>query len=324
MLPLTSFFCDVLPAKPGDPSYYTAFLTQYTLFTVPAIFSQAVLTPGPFEGGAKEDLDSEVDAFVDDLPDNAKARRKQYRAFCNGALLDPGAMVQENEGRTFVSQFFISRSKKIGISNRQLILSALNASAFLSYFCLLEDILKQIHRERFGFARDGVMVSGGETISVYLKDILEDQEIMASFSEELARRSKFFASFDTLSATWSLMNLIRNRLIHHGGYYSMKSRDKFSERLQDILDTLQGDEHHVTMSLFLDYFETIEDEVTKTGRLTFCNALENCIRNVSLFVMESLLLSERAARRNNNKKPHANRGTQKRAGDVRRARKGPQ
>ncbi|MNC62503.1 hypothetical protein D3C75_1125310 [compost metagenome] len=104
----------------------------------------------------------------------------------------------------------------------------------------------------------------------------------------------------------------------------MASRNTFSERLQAIVDTLQGDDHAIAVSLFLGCFEPIEDELTETGRFTFCDALENCIRNVSLFVMESLLLSDRAARRTNSKKSHAKRGTPKRVNDLKNARKEPQ
>ncbi|MCK2094596.1 hypothetical protein [Thauera aromatica] len=327
MLPLTGFFCDVLPTERGDPSYYAAFLSQYTLLTVPAIFSQAILTPGPFEGGDKGSLDSDVDMFVNDLPENAKARRKQYRALCHAVHLEPGEMPQDKEERTFVSELFINRSREVGMSNRELILSALNASAFLNYFFLLEDTLKNLHYKTCRpakSAKDGATISGGGIISVYLKGILEAKGITSIFNEELARRSKFFANFDTLSATWSLMNIIRNRLVHHGGYYTPGMRGIFSRCLQDIVDTLPGDEHLVTLNLFLDRFEPIEDEVNKTGRLIFCDALENCIRNTSIYVIESLLLSERAARRSNNKKPHANRGAAKRTGDVTLAKKRPQ
>ncbi|MDH4555743.1 hypothetical protein E8F11_11260 [Pseudomonas sp. BN417] len=306
MLPLTSFFCDVLPARPRDPDYYKAFLTQYTLITVPAIFSQGILTPGSGKVGEKAELDSDVDAFVNELPDNAQARRQLFGKLCFASQLDPGEMIQESEKRTFVSQSFIDRSKEVGISNRELILSALNASAFLNYFCLFEDTIKQIYHRRFGYPKDGTMVAGGEIVSVCLKKILDGNNITESFSKELARRSKFFVSFETLSATWDLMNLIRNRLIHHGGYYGKASKITFKKRLDAIVEELKGDECPVTASLFLDSLEPIEKELTKTGRLTFCNALENCIRNLSLFVVESLLLSERASRRNKHGKPHAN------------------
>lgn len=55
MLPLTSFLCDVLPARSDDPYYYKKFLANYTLITVPAIFSQGVLTPGPASGEDTDD-----------------------------------------------------------------------------------------------------------------------------------------------------------------------------------------------------------------------------------------------------------------------------
>ena len=297
MLPLTSFFCDVLPARLNDPHYYKAFLAQYTLITVPVVFSQGILTPGPYEGCSRDDIDTDVNEFIQKLPERSEYRRRIFPFFSRAAMIDPGEMVQDNEERTFVSSFFEERSKEIGISNRELILSALNASAYLSYFSLLEETLSRLHWTALGRPMGGEKVSAAEAVSTHLKGILEDKKITEIFTEKLAERSKFFANFDTLSKTWSLLNLIRNRLVHHGGYYTVAYGKKLDTSLGAVFETFQDGEYIIERNLFLNKFGPLVDEAQETSRLTFCDALENCVRNLALFVMESLVLSERETRK---------------------------
>lgn len=296
MLQLTSFFCDVLPARPGDPNYYKAFLTQYTLITVPALFSQAILTPGDYEGGSRESIDADVNEFIQHLPENSQLRRNHYRHYARAAMIDPGYMIQDKEERTFISGFFEKRAEEINRSNRELILSSLNASAYLSYFGLLEDTLSRLHWIVSGRPTGGDKVSAAETMSTNLKGILEGKNITELFVGHLAERSNFFANFDTLSNTWSLLNLIRNRLVHHGGYYSPAYGKRFDENVENIFRTFNDDEYVLERVFFHDRFGPMVEEVQNTKRLTFCDTLENCIRNLSVFVMESLVLSEREIR----------------------------
>lgn len=297
MLPLTSFFCDVLPANSNDPYYYKNFLSSYTLITVPAVFSQGILTPGPYEGCGREEIDSDVDEFIQKLPERSEYRRKIFRDYSRAAMIDPGVMVQDNESRAFFSSIFERRSKELGLSNRELILSALNASAYLSYFSLFEDTLSRLHRNEVGSKVGGDKISAAEAVSRQLREILEAKKIFDIFTTKLAERSKFFANFETLSKTWSLLNLIRNRLVHHGSYYTLAYGKKLDEYLEAVFETFQGNEYIVERNLFLDSFEPLVVEAQETRRLTFCDALENCIRNLALFVMESLVLSEREARK---------------------------
>lgn len=302
MLPLTSFLCDVLPARSNDPYYYRNFLANYTLITIPAIFSQGVLTPGPYEGCSRDEIDTDVNEFIQKLPERSEYRRKMFRTYAQGAMIDPGEMVQDNESRTFVSSFFEERSKEVGLSNRELILSALNASAYLSYFSLFEETLSRLHWSALGRPASGSKISAAEAVSTQLKEILETKKITDIFAEKLAKRSKFFANFDTLSKTWSLLNLIRNRLVHHGNYYTVAYGKKLDDTLGAIFETFQDGEYILERNLFLDTLGPLVEEAQETHRLTFCDALENCMRNLTLFVMESLVLSEREARTKS--KPH--------------------
>ncbi|MBP5953045.1 hypothetical protein [Pseudomonas sp. P42] len=297
MLPIASFLCDVLPAKSNDPYYYKNFLISYTLITVPAVFSQGVLTPGPYEGCSREDIDTDVNEFIQKLPERSEHRRKIFRDYSRAAMIDPGIMVQDNEGRTFFSNIFEERSNEVGLSNRELILAALNSSAYLSYFGLFEETLSRLHWNEIGRKVGGEKSSAAEAISRQLREVLEAKKIFDIFTIKLAERSKFFANFETLSKTWSLLNLIRNRLVHHGSYYTVAYAKKLDESLEAIFETFQDGEYILERSLFLDSFEPLVVEAQETHRLTFCDALENCMRNLTLFVMESLVLSEREARK---------------------------
>ncbi|OAZ75229.1 hypothetical protein SRCM100623_00419 [Acetobacter pasteurianus] len=304
MLPLTSLFCDYISPKNTDPKYYKEFINKYTLFTVPIIYSQAVLTPDSSVGLTKELLDTEVNQFINDLPGNATARRSLYRPLCLAGGIDPGKMVQDGEKRTFVSHFFEETSDRLSLSNRELILSSLNASAFLNYFSLLEDTLKKIYWQISHHKKDKTLRTGGETISFYLKNILSLKNIENEFIYQIEQRSKFFNNFEALVEMWSLMNLIRNKYIHNGNYYNKRSREFFNQRVFSVISKFSRDEYSLEKVLFIDKFDPMINEIKETGQLTFSDTLENCIRNIGLFVMESLLLCDRKSKQENRKKKH--------------------
>lgn len=303
MLPLTSLFCDVLPAKSDDPEYYKSFLTQYTLITVPAIYSQAIITP---ESAAERVLlNDQVDNFITELPKASLTRRRNFPYLTGRALMPSSAMIQDQESRTFVSAIFIEKAIEHKITNLQMILSAQNASAFLNYFGLLEDTINRIHVEKCGEYQGEKKILGSGTIYLYLNEILNKEKIKGQFVSELAKRSEFFLNFKVLESTWSLLSLIRNTVMHEGGNFSKEKQKAFRGKVENIIKSLS--KHNVPeMSVeFLHHFESVENEIKSTGRIRFNDALENCIRNTCIWVMESLLLSERTSSRKLSSQPKA-------------------
>lgn len=293
MLQITAFSCDYLSLKSTDPKYYHEFIKKYTLLTVPIIYSQAILTPDPAVGLTEETLDNDVNQFINHLPDNAANRRDYYRIFRQAAGIDLGEIIQDEEEREFVNQFFEETSDRLGLSNRKLVLSLLNASAFLNYFSLLEDTLKKIYFKINKPQEENERKTGGHTISFYLKKILYLKNIENDFIFELERRSKFFNNFSTLVEMWRLMNLIRNQYIHNGNYYDEESKKKFNKAINDVISKISGNQYNFEKVLFRDKFKPMIKEIKETSQLTFSDILENCIRNICLFVIESLLLCDR-------------------------------
>lgn len=301
MLPLTSLFCDVLPAKDDDPHYYKSFLAQYTLITVPVIYSQAIITPE--SASERLYLNNNADNYIADLPSRSATKRKHFPYITGRALVPGSAMIQDQEVRTFVSELFVEKAKEHNITNLEMILSALNASAFLSYFGLLEDTVKRIYIERFGEPQGESRVFGGGTIYLYLNKILEEGRVKGQFTKELAKRSEFFLNFKTLDSTWNLFNFIRNTVMHEGGNFSKEKQEAFRDKIENIIRSLLRHEVPEVSVGFLHHIESIADEIESTGRIRFTCALENCIRNTCIWVMESLLLSERSASRRQNSQP---------------------
>lgn len=301
MLPLTSLFCDVLPAKEDDPNYYKSFLVQYTLITVPVIYSQTIITPE--STSERLYLNNNIDSYIADLPNISTTKRKHFPYITGRALVPDSAMIQDQEVRTFVSELFVKKAKEHNITNLEMILSALNASAFLSYFGLLEDTIKRVYIERYGEPQGESRILGGGTIYIYLNKILEEGKVKGQFTKELARRSEFFLNFRTLDSTWSLFNLIRNTVVHESGNFSKEKQKAFRDKIENIIKSLLKHKVPEISVDFLHHIESIADEIESTGRIRFTCALENCIRNTCIWVMESLLLSERAASRRQNNQP---------------------
>jgi len=301
MLPLTSFFCDVLPTKKDDPQYYKAFLSQYTLISVPVLLSQGALIPSGLEGD-KDELDGMIDQTIEEIPVNANLKRQRFAVYTGRALSDQPEMIQCSEDRTFVSELFIEKAKAYNISNRELALSGLNASAFISYFALLEDTLQRIHFEIFGKQERTDKITSWGLISVCLSEILSHKKITEKFTQELATRSEFYLNIEILSSVWELLNFIRNRLIHSGGKLSFNAQKIWHEKLEGIIGAFKDfNVPEVTLS-FIHHLELIESDFKSSGYLRLNNALENCIRNTCVSIMESLVVCDRAIKQQNHTK----------------------
>lgn len=287
MLLLTSFLVDILSPEDYNVSFYDKFLAQYTRITVSAIVSQSVLHYETYVDIDPEILDKNVDDIINNIPEASKIRREAYRVYCFGAMMNPGYIVQENEKRTFVSDLFIQDVKKYNISNREMIIKSLNTSTFLNYFFLLEDSLKYISGYDY--------LKGSEVISKALKTILAKEKILDEFNSELYKRSKFFISYNSLEKTWSLMNFIRNRIIHYNGYYDEKAKKTFNKYFDEILKVYRNvDYMNISIVLFINVFEKYINQLQKSDYLIIDNAMENIIRNINIFIMESLYICKKA------------------------------
>jgi hypothetical protein len=288
MLLLTSFLIDILSQEDVyKSSFYDKFLAQYTSITISAFVSQSVLhykTYSDIEPGL---LDENVNNIIINIPEESKMRRELYRYCCFGAMMDPGDIVQENEKRTFVSDLFIQDAKKYKISNREMIIKSLNTSTFLNYFFLLEDSLKCIS--------DYDYLKGSEVISKALKAILVREKILDKFNSELYKRSKFFISYNSLEQTWLLMNFIRNRVIHYNGYYDEKAKETFNKYFNKILKVYRNvDYMKLSIGLFIDVFEKYINQLEKFDYLIIDDTMENIIRNINIFIMESLYICKKS------------------------------
>jgi len=294
MLALTSLFCDVLPSEPSDPSYYARYVRQYALLTLPTVLTQAMLTAVRSE--EEKILDDEVSHFVASFDENARAKRNAFDLYRDAAGMNSERIVQDEEGRSSISQFFVDQSEVMKISNRELVMSSLRASAFLNYYFLLEDTLKSLYYDTCTPDDSAKGKSGSVVISVFLKDILSSKRAVRFFDGELLKRSQFFTRFGLLTKMWSLMTIIRNVLVHDGGQCDDEEIARISLCVDELVSMLDKDQL-VTSVLIGNVFASMLTETRKTGRLMFGDDLENCIRNLGLFVMESLILAERAAQR---------------------------
>jgi len=289
---LQSCLIDVLKPKKDIFPYYELFLSRYSLITVTAIVSQCSLMPDTYEGMTKADMDGDIDGIIEGLPARSEEKRNAYRSFCLAAHINPGELVQENEKRTFASELFTEDAKKYSLSNREMILRGLNSSTFLNYFFLIEDSLKNIYidlanpRSKF--------IKGSETIEVCLEQIISKAEINQQFEKELYARSKIFFDMESLKLMWSLLNLIRNQIAHTNGFYDDKAKRSFIRRVESLAGHYSGnDDCLLSINMILDVFVKYKEQIKETEYLVVDDSLENIIRNISIFIMESLYACNR-------------------------------
>jgi hypothetical protein len=288
MLLLTSFLVDILLPEEDDynSSFYDKFLAQYTSITVSAIVSQSVLHHETYTDIKPEILDSDVNDIINYIPEKSKINRDRYKFLCFGAMMDPGYIKQEEEKRTFVSDLFIQDAKKYNISNREMIIKSLNTSTFLNYFFLLEDSLKHLSGVKY--------LNGSHVISKALKSIIEEEKILDEFNSELYERSKFFINFVSLEKTWALMNFIRNRIIHYNGYYNENAKDIFKENFNNILKLYHNiNDMNISILMLINTFERYINQLDEFDYLIIDDTMENIIRNITIFIMESLYICKK-------------------------------
>ncbi len=289
---LQSCLIDVLEPKKGVFPYYDSFLSRYSLITVTAIVSQSALMPETYEGMTKADMDGEIDGMIKELPDSSEEKRNAYSLFCLAAHINPGESVQENEKRTFASELFSEDARRYSLSNREMILRGLNSSTFLNYFFLIEDSLKNIYIDLINPRNK--FIKGSETIEVCLAQIISKSDITQQFEKELYARSKIFFDIKSLELMWSLLNLIRNQIAHTNGFYDDKAKRSFNRRMESLAQHYSGnDDCLLSINMILDTFEDHETQLGKTGYLVVDDSLENIIRSISIFIMESLYVCNR-------------------------------
>ena len=220
---ITSFFIDILLQDDNcSIDFYKKFVFNYTIITTTSLVTQLSLEHTTYNGIEKEELEETVNSIIDILPSLGKEKRLFYRPLCYGAMINPGKVIQEEENRVFISNLFKEHSKIHNMSNKEMIIRGLNHSTFLNYFFLFEDTLKSIYFENSNNSRDTRM-GGGVIISLILKNILESENIINEFNCELLKRSKIFVNLNSLEKFWTLMNFIRNRLVHPtSAYFSNK------------------------------------------------------------------------------------------------------
>jgi len=290
MLLLTSMFTDYLPPDKNisDILWYNKFITQFSKMTVACIVSQCNLSPEMFN--EKEiDLDNAIESFINNIPENSKINRDRYKSLCMAIHIDPGEMKQDNEDRIFSSDAFIEEAKKNEISSRELVIRTMNANAFLNYFFLIEETIKSIYVDA---TSDDAFFTAKHTIQKLLKKILIDENLYKNFNNEIYKRSKFFVTFNSLSETWRLLTLIRNRYVHHGNIYDKSAKNQFNQIVNKILKELNRyeDELILTICFFLEKIECLKKQINQNNSIIFDDVLENIIRNTSLFIMESLYI----------------------------------
>jgi len=289
---LGSCLIDILSPEEDVFPYYDSFLSRYSLITVTALVSQCSLMPETYEGMTKSHMDSDVDGMIAGLPEGAQKKRNMYPILCQGAGIDPGESVQESESRTFVSELFIKDAQRYSLSNREMILRGLNLSSFLNYFFLIEDSLKNIYIDLCKPSK--TFIKGSKIIDVCLDGIILKMDVKELFLKELYSRSKFFFDFESLKHLWSLMNLIRNQIAHTNGFYDEKAKNAFNKKLELLAKHFHGNnEPLLSINMILDVFEEHESQIKKTGYLIVGDSLENIIRNISIFIMESLYICKR-------------------------------
>lgn len=291
MLLITSNTHSILkPIK--EFKYYKQFVEQYTLVSVSQLVAQCNLLPETFEGMKEENLDSDIDQMIKEISSSAKNDMKRYKALSMGMMFDPGEIVQEREERILFSEFFQKKSIQHNISNRELVIRSLNASAFLNYFMLLESSIREMYLDLLKPKDD--FIKGSLLVKKYLKEILESQDIKDSFEKELSKRSKFFKDYTTLENLWDVISYIRNCQMHSNGYFDEKSISKLKEKNDIFLKSYEEkiyENESLTRLRILDFMGEIVEQIERDKYIIFNNSLENMIRNISIFIMESLYIS---------------------------------
>lgn len=282
---ITGNNCDFLNPTHGIVPYYDKFILQYTCIVTSTLVSQCNLMPDMFDETELE-LDNHIDNFIEMLPENALLLRKQHRYLSKAVMIDIGHLIQDEESRTFISDNFIEKAKSIGISSRNLVIRTMNAYAFVNYFSLLEDTLRNVYFESIEKTKRRVM--GKDTISLCLQEKLKKIKKTREFEMELRVRSKFFNNFDSLSSFWVILNFIRNRQAHHNSFYDEDAQKILSDHLDVFLEKNHSEELLMENHMFTLKIEKIILDIKETGQLVFTDALENIIRNTSIFIMESL------------------------------------
>lgn len=295
MLLLTSALFDTLKPSPDKKvKYYSAFVSQHMMTTTSTIVAQCNLMPEMF-GETSQVIDDHIDDFIDRMPASSERITKSYKTYCKGMHIDPGDIIQESEARIFVSDSFKSKSKACGISNRELVIRALNSSAFLEYFFLFESTITKIYRDSYQPVSERHLVLGGkDVISKCLMEKLKRDGTESLFFDDLKARSKFFINSSQLVSVWRLLNFIRNQQVHSGGIYYGRAKKAFGMYIENICKAYDDSkEMTLAVSLLLDVLEPIQKHIEKRGQIVFNDLLENLMRNYSLFIMESLYLTEK-------------------------------
>lgn len=273
-----------------DIPYYTDFISKYSYITISCNVSQGVLIP--VRGNEKDELDADVTEFINAMPEDSRKRRQFYRVYAKGSHIDVGDVIQENENRTFASEYFIGEANKNNMSPRELVLRTLNCNVFLQYYFLLEETLKNLFLES-NKSYDPKKITGSQAITLCLSKRLNNFNNKNKFIRLISERSKFFKTWKTLSLTWDLLTLIRNRCVHYNNIYDTISIARLNDSIDLILKELsKSEENDLTSLFFMNSMEKIVDQIEGNGYILFNNTLENIIRNTSIFVIESLYLCE--------------------------------
>lgn len=236
-----------------------------------------------------------IDDFIGDLPGSSEGITKAYKPYCKAMHIDPGEVIQENEPRIFASDSFEAKSKAYEISNRELVIRTLNASAFLEYFFLFESTITNIYKRKYQPPSERNFMPGGkDVISKCLMGKLKRDGTEAAFFSDLQARSQFFTNSSQLASVWRLLNFIRNQQVHRAGIYSGREKKAFGNYIDSICHAYDNhDEMTIPVNLLLDVLEPIQEHIERHGYILFKDSLENLVRNFSLFVMESLYLTEK-------------------------------
>lgn len=274
-----------------DCKYYNFFFRQYTLISVSNLVSQCSLIP-PNNHVDKVCFDNEVQNFIESIPQKTKDETQQFKLFSIGMNLDQGTLIQESENRSFLSDIFNDEAKKQEISSRELVVRELNASAFLNYFTLLESSIKKMYFDIF-IEDINKHLSGGMIIEVSLNKILKHKKIKGKFEKQLALRSRFFLNFKVLIETWGIINKIRIRKIHYNCYFDDEDISFLKNKIETIATLYaKGGKKKCLISLisFCDKIEETIAQIETDRYILFNDAIENIIRNTSIYVMETLYL----------------------------------
>ncbi|MGV6830571.1 MAG: hypothetical protein ACWA5P_03290 [bacterium] len=292
MLPLTSFLVDVLLYEEDDEiTYYKNFIAKYSTMTISTLVSQLTFLPDTYTNMTPEALDNDIENLIKSIPKAAEKRRQAYPYYTLAAGIATGEIIQNEEERSFITEAFYKKTEKYSLTSREMILRELNNSAFLNYFFIIEDTLKKIY---FQNTNSNEHIGSSKLISKILEGILNTKNIKNIFEIELHKRSKFFINLASLNRMWKLLNFIRNRLVHFNGYYDADATTLFIQYYENILKIYDNnDSMLLSISYFTDVIEKYKKEIEETNYLIIDDTLENIIRNISIFIMESLYVSEK-------------------------------